>query len=171
MRIRLVVPLFFVGFMSTAHAEASRLKQVWYPSPLRSLSPDQLAQSFLETHLKELGVPFTSLKLMRQQESLLAYHFVYQQYINSLPIQNATISISILKKDQAVYQYYSTVIPGAIAPTLQETITEEQAYDAAWAYIGVQGEIFQAPQAKLHYKKIGPALTLVYSVELSPLNP
>ncbi|RYZ48495.1 MAG: hypothetical protein EOP07_25715, partial [Proteobacteria bacterium] len=41
----------------------------------------------------------------------------------------------------------------------------------AWAYVGVQDELFQAPEAELRYTQTDHGLVLVYSVDLSPKAP
>ncbi|RYZ52828.1 MAG: hypothetical protein EOP07_18915, partial [Proteobacteria bacterium] len=170
MRFRLAVPLLLACSMPAVNAFASesRIHKVWYPSPLRSLSPDQLATSFLKSKASELDFDLSTLRLIKSQESLLANHLVYQQFVGDLPIADATISISILKAQQTVYQYYNSLAARPSPVMVKQTISLDQAYDAAWAYVGVQDELFQAPEAELRYTQTDHGLVLVYSVDLSP---
>lgn len=176
MRFRPAILLLACSMPSAYASESSNsshLHNVWYRGSLRasSLSPEQLAQSFLTSKAEELGVSPKALKLVKKQESLLSYHMVYQQNVNDLPIANATVSVSILKHEGAVYQYYSTLINTAATPVMKKTISLEQAYDAAWAYIGVTDQLFQAPKSLLHFVETDEGLKLVYSVDLSPKAP
>ncbi len=171
MRYRFAATLILACSMSSAFAMENRIHNVWYPTPMQTISPELLAQNFLKAKASELGVPTSSLRLLKSQESLLAYHLIYQQYAHDLPISDATISVSILKKDQAVYQYYSTLIPAAKPVLPKQKISLEQALDAAWAYVGVQGRLFQAPKSQLRFISVKGALTQVYSIDLSPTAP
>ena len=171
MRYRFAGTMLLACSMSSAYATENRLQNVWYTSARVASNPELLVQSFLLSKAAELGIKTSSLKLAKTQESLLAYHLTYQQYVNTKPVLDATISVSVLKKDQAVFQYYSSLVTGTTPVLLKQTITEEQAYDAAWAYVGVQARLFQAPKSKLQYVRIKNNLVLVYSVSLSPTAP
>lgn len=174
MRMHLAVPILFAGSFSTAFAaygQIGQLRQVHTVSTFAPLSPEETAQNFLAAHSQELHIDPASLELVRQQESLTAYHLVYQQLSNGIPIDTAGITLSISKSTQAIYQYFTAIIPHPTATVFKENISIEQAYDAAWAYVGVSGGIYQDPKAELKYKQLVRGLTLVYSIDLSPTAP
>ena len=171
MRMQLAVSLLLLGSLSKAHAADSRLHATQYSPTATDLTAEQTARAFLGRKAKSLGIDPKSLRLIHEQSSLLAKHLSFQQVIDEVPVEGATLSVSISKKDGAVYQYYNTTLKSLATPRNKLRLTLDQAYDAAWAYVGVQDRLFQKPEAKLLYIQGEGGLRLVYSVELSPTKP
>ncbi len=171
MRLQIAVSLLLLSTLSNAHAAESRLVKTQFLPAQRSSSPEQTAREFITAEAKSLGINSDSLVLIQNQSSLTANHLIFQQTIGDVPVENATFTVSVAKKNGAVFQYYNSALNSLKADAFKAKVSVEQAYDAAWAYVGVQERLYQAPKAKLLYKQTAKNLRLIYQIELSPTNP
>lgn len=171
MKLQLAVSLLLLGSLSTGYAAEKRLFRANFAPSQRSFSAEQTAREFLAVRGKGLGIDTQSLQLVRTQSSLLANHLSFQQTIGDVPVSDALIIVSVSKKDGKVFQFYNTALESLYAPQSKSRISLDQAYDAAWAYVGVQDKLFEEPKAKLQYIQGEKGLRLVYSIELSPTKP
>jgi len=150
--------------------------QFYPPMPQRLLTTDPLATAFAYLRMQAadygLSRDLYGIKLHKQQESLLGYHLRFQQEQNGLAIEGAEIIVSILRADSRIYQVYSNVQPRqmTVAKNLPQ-LSLEEAYDRAWNFLGVQGNLFEAPVGVLQYVTEADALRAAFRIELSTTAP
>lgn len=116
-----------------------------------------------------LGINADSFQLVETKESLLGSHHYYQQFVNGHEVEGAQVVLSVNANNEVFKVYNSSVnvsmkSSSASIPFLSET----QALDAVWKHLQVNGELTEAPVAKLVYSQ---NLVLVYRLQISTSSP
>lgn len=171
MKLQLAVSLLLLSSLSTGYAAENKLFKANFTPSQRGFSAERTAREFLASRGSDIGIDTQSLKLSRKQSSLTAEHLTFQQTVGDIPVSNALITVSVSKKDGRVFQYYNSALATVVAPQQKSLISVEAAYDAAWAYVGVQDKLFEEPKSRLEYLQTDKGLRLVYRIELSPTKP
>jgi hypothetical protein len=121
------------------------------------------------SNVLNLGLSSSNFQLVETKESLLGTHNYYQQFVNGLEVENSQVVISVNSNDEVMKVYDSTATSvlkssKASIPFLSET----QAFESAWRHLLVNGELTDAPVAKLVYSK---TMNLVYRIQISTSSP
>jgi subtilisin-like proprotein convertase family protein len=144
------------------------------PLTLAAMDPVATAWSYLRAQAADFGLTpdLYGISLAKQQESLIGWHLRFQQSQNGVPIEGAEIIVSISRADNRIYSVYSTIQPRpmTLARNSQRLVLD-QAFDRAWNFIRVRGQLFEAPAGKLVHITEGDSLRLAYRVELSTTVP
>ncbi|WP_141732562.1 proprotein convertase P-domain-containing protein [Oligoflexus tunisiensis] len=141
---------------------------------LASRDPVAAAWSYLRAQAADYGLTpdLYGISLQKQQESLIGWHLRFQQSQNGVPIEGAEIIVSISRSDNRIYSVYSTIQPRPM--TLARNAPRlglDHAYDRAWNFLRVRGNLFEAPAGTLVYITEGDSLRAVYRVDLSTTAP
>lgn len=74
---------------------------------------ETLARTFLTRQSADYDLPadLANLRLERVQESLLGHHTTFQQQIDGIDVDTATITVSVAKADGRVYRVYNNTYP------------------------------------------------------------
>lgn len=160
---------------SSYHADG-RIKQLWFPelpALAASMEGEARVEALIAAQAQALGLKagVADLRLIEKRESLLGTHYRYQQIAQGRELESAQIIVTLLK-DGRISQLYST----AVSPTLplntpRSMISLEAAYDAAWTWLGVRGQLLNAPRGELLYRSEGDALQLAYRIQLQTSEP
>ena len=140
-----------------------------YPKSVVKLLPkDKVSLQNVSDQLN-LGISAGSFQLVDTKRSLLGTHYYFQQFVNAVEVDSAQVVFSVNGRDEVIKVYSSTVSPslkvlGAAIPFLSEA----QALEAAWRHLQVNGELIEAPTAKLVYSK---DLNLVYRIKIAASSP
>ncbi len=153
-----------------------RPRQLWYPPVPANVSaqdPEAIARAFLKERASQLGLTrgVTDLRLTSQQTSLLGTHFRFEQMIGSLPLDAASIVVTVLK-DGRISQVFSS-LQKASGLNLTDTtaIGVERAYDVVWQWLGVRGQLLEAPESHLVYVGTSPDIRLAYRLRVAVSEP
>lgn len=123
---------------------------------------DQVS-SLLNLNLKSQDFRLTDVK-----ESLLGKHYYYQQTLNGQDILGAEVVITVGADGiQKIYNNSTAAQTKAAAPFIP-LLSQDAALEVAWKELAVNGELLEAPKARLVYSK---DLNLVYKINLSTSNP
>ena len=114
------------------------------------------------------------LKLSRRQESLLAHHFYFRQYIEDVRVDETEIVVSVSKKTQEILKVYNATHPEPRFNDRVEknlAISDIQAIDTAWRFLQVTGELLHQPIVELVYHQQEHELNLSYKVNVAITQP
>lgn len=116
-----------------------------------------------------LGLAESNFKLKDTRDSLLGQHFYYQQLENGVEVEGSQVVISINSDNEVMKVYNSSVATALKAKRASiPFVSESMALDAAWKKLQVNGELIDAPTAKLVYTQ---SMQLVYKITLSTSSP
>jgi hypothetical protein len=107
--------------------------------------------------------------LVETKESLLGKHEYYQQMVNGVAVDGAEVVVSTNNNGEVVKVYNNGV--KSFQKSFKASIplvSESQALESAWKHLKVNGELLDAPIAKLVYTR---ELALVYKISLSTSSP
>jgi hypothetical protein len=117
-----------------------------------------------------LGINAGSFALTETKESLLGSHHYYQQFVNGHEVEGAQVILSVNENNE-VFKVYNTAVNESLKSSRSASIpflSETQALEAAWNHLQVNGELTEAPVAKLVYTQ---ELVLVYRLQISTSSP
>lgn len=160
---------FFIAFFVVAMPLVSQAERLIYPDAsikLISKSGNSLQQV---SNALGLGLSAENFQLTETKESLLGKHMFYQQMVNGVVVEGSEIVISVDLQDQ-VMKVYNNALTGSMksVESALPLISQSQALENAWKHLQVNGELSEAPVAKLVYSK---NLNLIYRIGLSVSSP
>ncbi len=137
------------------------------------LNPESTATVFVEqmTKLYQLPTDSDDLVLIDSRESLLGFHYTYQQRIHGINVQGGTLVVSIAKKDNRVYRVFNNTYPVTEVPQRTGAISSERALDSAWQRLRVHGDLTSLPLVQLVYTPVADGFRLNYIVDLAITAP
>ena len=106
-------------------------------------SPESMAQYYLQRQSKTLGIPFEKISNLRHHatRSTNAGSVVrYRQYSGDYPVNKAEVTISISPQNKVVY-VMNTYRHNVDMSNAQPSISEENAYQLAFDYLNVTGDV------------------------------
>ncbi|MCX6129396.1 MAG: proprotein convertase P-domain-containing protein [Proteobacteria bacterium] len=172
-------PALSAGDWPKSYHEDGRgtVKQLFFPASPQALDSDDpisIAWTYLRTQASDFGLSpdLYGLQLSSQKESLLGTHLHFTQAQSGIPIEGAEIVISIMKADKRIYQVYNNLLPRRFTLNkISGQIKQDQAFDIAWNFLGVRGELFENPRASLVAISESGAQRAAWRIELSTTEP
>lgn len=137
-------------------------------------TPADTAETFLRANSVrfELPLDLSNLRLVRTQQSILASHHVYQQYLNGIPVEGAEIIVSIRHRDGTVQKVFNNTHPVRTqVPPAGNVIGKERALDIAWNHLRVHGRLKSVPTSDILYLPEGAGFRLVYKTYIAADGP
>ncbi len=161
------------------HADTSkRPKQIFYPrseSQPRARNLLTIAKNYIRSQAQTFGLrsgePLP--QLIETRESLVGTHFRFQQRVGQIPIDRAEIIVSVLPSGR-IFQVYNMLTDLPVPPLSLRSaprLSLDEAYDQAWQWLGVRGQLFQDPQGALRYSVEAGSLRPIYRLQLSTTLP
>jgi hypothetical protein len=131
-----------------------------------------------EAHRFGLKAGGDSVLHQETRESLTGKHYVFQQYLDGVPIEGAQIVVS-QKDDGKIFRVYSNVFPitgeafpgNQVAGNAADLIGPEGALETGWLKLGVYGRLLTKPGARLVYLPKDGGFELAYRVRLAVTDP
>ena len=133
------------------------------------LQSSAVAALYIELMGEQYGLPAdpADLELVRTRESLLGYHYIYQQKIDGIPVDRAEFIVSVSKKDNRVYRVFNNIYPFKTAPARRMAALDlDAAYDIAWNHLRAQSDLGGPPKSRLVYTPEGEGFRLNYVIDL-----
>ncbi len=129
------------------------------------------AKNYIINQKEKFGLPVNTinLKLKSEKHSLIGRHLKYQQFIDSIPVEGAELTISLNKKGEIIASGHSLYDFGYISK--QRGISEDKALDIAWNYLHVNGNLKSMPRTELYYIPYSDSLLLCYKVYINTESP
>ena len=116
-----------------------------------------------------LGLNAANFQLKDTRDSLLGRHYYYQQLENGVEVEGSQVVVSANSNDEVMKVYNSSVAAGLKAKRAAiPFVSEAMAMEVAWKKLQVNGELIEAPTAKLVYNQ---NMVLVYKISLSTSSP
>jgi subtilisin-like proprotein convertase family protein len=166
------------GQLDTRHEDhRSTLKIVIEPlwPSIGGTTGEGAARAFLEARAADFGLPadLANLVLTREQESLIARHFTFQQMLAGVPVDGAEVVVSVAKGDGHILRAFNNSYPvsNEAGATGFASLDLDAAYDAAWRHVRAYGELRSAPTGRLVYTPEGPDFRLNWVVDLDLTGP
>jgi len=156
-----------------AHRDHRDTPQIQF-EPAWSAAPgttgESRARAFLTERAADYGIAdLADLRLSRVKESLLGTHYTFQQQIGGIDVDKAEFLVSIAKSDGRIYRTHNNLYPVAASAAVERaaaSLTEDDAYDAAWNRLRVHGELVAPPSARLVWVPEGKSFRLTWITNL-----
>ncbi len=132
------------------------------------LARDGVADAFIALEGAKYRLPAhrEDLQLLEVKESLLGYHYIYQQMLNGIPVDGGQFIVSVSRQDNHIYRVYNNYYPVELGPAAPAGIIDrEQAFEAAWQELHAHGELLAPALANLVYTPVGDTFVLQYIVD------
>lgn len=127
---------------------------------------------YLTENNKLLNLPgdaLVNLKYKSTKYSLLGRHLIYQVVIDTIPVINSELLVSINEGGQ-IYKLYHSIQDYEHVSRIAE-INQSEAIDIAWLKLRIHGKLLSIPSAQLHYITQGDSLILCYKVNIDTEAP
>lgn len=135
-------------------------------------TPEEMAQYYLQRQFKTLGIPQNELSNLRHHATRTtnAGSVVrYRQFTGNYPVNRAEVTISISPQNKVVYVMNSYEINTNLS-SVQPAISQETAYQLAYDYLNVTGEVIYSDNKLMAYKNT-KIMRLAYEVTIFTQQP
>ncbi len=111
----------------------------------------------------------SNLSFNRVQKSLLGAHYYFGQMLNGIPVEGAELVVSLAAKDGRIFKVANNTYPvdKPVAPRHKYRLSQDDALDVSWNYLGVHGSLRGLPEAREVYLPRDGGFVLAYRVSLS----
>ncbi|MCB1052872.1 MAG: pre-peptidase C-terminal domain-containing protein [Acidobacteria bacterium] len=145
----------------------TKLEFVSKTDQAQPLVGESLAWQYIAEHFEKYGLPsnLDNLRLNKEVESLIGFHYHFDQFLGDYRVKTGEIIVSISKETGNVYMVYNNTYPvldSKRAPDSTVSLETEDAYDIAWQDMKVHGDLIQKPMVDLVWLAENGSFRLVY---------
>ncbi|MDJ0835471.1 MAG: hypothetical protein QNK37_03080 [Acidobacteriota bacterium] len=182
-KVSLIIMLAFcLGVHAPAEETVSRNtdrntdKLVFNPKTpkLVAKSGRQAAEAYLKDQWQRFGLEkeARNLKLERVTHSLLGTHYFYRQQLQGLPVEGASVVVSVAK-DGSISKVFNSTWPvySPVAARSSIHLSKEDAMDVSWQHLRVHGELMIEPTGTKAWMVEDGVFRLIWRVRMHTTAP
>jgi subtilisin-like proprotein convertase family protein len=130
-------------------------------------------EEYLEYWVQSQGHEFEQLRLYKVKESLIAKHYYYQQYVQDIAIENATIVLSVSSKDGSFLKSNSHVVKKGQLQGNKPVykVDKKEALTIAWNNLRASAKLRSKPTVQKVWLPSKHGLIATYRVAISISKP